>query len=92
MKRFLLLLALASMAGAHELTVSGTRFLLDGKPVPYTGISFFNAIYNPAFQKSREDRVAWMKKFQRYGINALRVWAQRDSKRGFVDACAECSL
>jgi hypothetical protein len=31
-------------ASAHEITVSGTRFLLDGKPFPYTGISFFNAV------------------------------------------------
>jgi hypothetical protein len=91
-KRVFLLLALAWMAGAHELTVSGTRFLMDGKPFPYTGISFFNAIYNPAFQKSREDRVGWLKKFQRYGINVLRVWSQWDSKRGFVDACPECTL
>jgi hypothetical protein len=88
----LLLLAIASIAGAHELTVSGTRFLLDGKPFPYTGISFFNAIYNPAIHKSREDRVRWLRKFQRYGINVLRVWAQWDNKRGFVDSCAECSL
>jgi len=77
---------------AHELTVSGTRFLLDGKPFPYTGISFFNAIYNPAFNKSPEDRQAWMRKFQRYGINVLRVWAQWDNKRGFVDSGPECSL
>ncbi len=88
----LLLLAFASIAGAHELTVSGTHFLLDGKPFPYTGISFFNAIYNPAFNKSNEDRVVWLRKFQHYGINVLRIWSQWDNKRGFVDACPECSL
>jgi len=88
----LLLLAFVSVAAAHELTVSGSRFLLDGKPFPYTGISFFNAVYNPALHKSREDRVAWIRKFQRYGINVLRVWAQWDNKRGFVDSCPECSL
>src|SRR2546428_8917696 len=76
MKRILLLLALASAAGAHELSISGTRFLLDGKPFPYTGISFFNAIYNPAFNQSSEERVRWLRKFQRYGINVLRVWSQ----------------
>jgi hypothetical protein len=91
MKTFLLL-AFASIAGAHELTVSGTRFLLDGKPFPYTGISFFNAIYNPAFNKSSADRVAWMRKFEKYGINVLRIWSQWDNKRGFVNACPECSL
>jgi hypothetical protein len=28
----------------HEVTISGTCFLLDGAPFPYTGISFYNAI------------------------------------------------
>jgi hypothetical protein len=79
-------------ANAREITVSGTRFLLDGKPFPYTGISFFNAIYSPAFNQSSEARMKWLEKFQRYGINVLRVWSQWDSKRGFVDACPECTL
>lgn len=70
----------------HEITVSGTRFLLNGKPFPYTGISFFNAIYNPAFNKSSEERTQWLRKFGRYGINVLRVWSQWDNKRGFVDS------
>ena len=93
MKRLLpLWLSLAALAGAHELTVSGTRFLLDGQPFPYTGISFFNAIYNPAFNRGSEERTAWLRKFQRYGINVLRIWSQWDSKRGFVNTCPECSL
>jgi hypothetical protein len=33
-----------------------------------------------------------MAKFQRYGINVLRIWSQWDNKRGFVDGCPECSL
>jgi hypothetical protein len=89
---FLLLLASVLPAGAHELSISGTRFLLDGKPFPYTGLSFFNAIYNPNFNGASEDRVRWMRKFQKYGVNVLRVWAQWDSKRGFANACAECTL
>jgi hypothetical protein len=36
----------------HELTISGTRFLMDGAPSPYTGITFFNADYNKAFNES----------------------------------------
>jgi hypothetical protein len=92
MKILTFLLLLAPVAGAHELTVSGTRFLLDGKPFPYTGISFFNAIYNPAFNKSSEERMAALRKFKRYGINVLRLWAQWDNKRGFVDVCPDCSL
>lgn len=31
-------------AASHELTISGTRFQLDGKPFAYTGVSFFNAL------------------------------------------------
>ena len=72
-------------AAASELTVSGTRFQIDGKPFPYTGVSFFNAIYNTNFNASSEARVVWLKKFQSYGINVLRVWCQWDSTRGFVD-------
>ena len=88
----LLFAALAVGQPKNEITVSGTRFLLNGKQFPFTGVSFFNAIYNPAFNKSSEDRKQWLTKFQKHGINVLRVWAQWDNKRGFVDACPECSL
>ena len=71
-------IAIVVAAGAHELTVSGTRFQLDGKPFPYTGVSFFNAIYNPNFNASSEGRVVWIRKFQSFGINVLRVWCQWD--------------
>lgn len=86
------LLAARAPAAAAEITVSGTRFLLDGKPFPYAGISFFNAIYNPAFNRSSAERTGWLQKFKRYGINVLRVWSQWDNRRGFVDSCADCSL
>jgi hypothetical protein len=76
----------------HELGISGTRFLLDGKPFPYTGISFFNAIYNPTFNRNSEERVRWLRKFKSYGLNVLRVWAQWDNRRGFVDAAPEHTL
>lgn len=82
----------APAATQSGITVSGTDFLLDGRPFPYTGVSFFNAIYNPAFTRSQQDRMRWLEKFQRYGINVLRVWGQWDNKRGFVDACATCTL
>jgi len=93
-KMRLALLALAALlpAAAQELSVSGTRFAMDGAPFPYTGISFFNAIYNPAFNKSPADRGAWLAKFRKYGINVLRIWAQWDNRQGFVDTCPECSL
>ncbi len=76
----------------HELTVSGTRFALDGEPFPFTGVSFFNAIYNPAFNKDSTTRREWLHRFQQYGINVLRVMVQWDSKRGFVDAGPEKTL
>jgi len=75
--RLLLTLTLAAALAAaqftHEITTSRTRFLLDSKPFPYTGISFFNAIYNKAFNQNPADRRQWMEKFRRHGINeALR--------------------
>lgn len=78
--------------GRHEISVSGTHFLLNGAPFPFTGVSFFNAIYNPHFNRSPEERREWMRKFQRYGVNVLRVWSQWDNKRSFVDSCPTCTL
>ena len=75
-----------STVTSHRIAVAGTRFTLDEKPFPYTGLSFFNAIYNPTFNASSEVRQKWLKKFQSYGINVLRVWCQWDNTRGFVDA------
>ncbi|GAA4452373.1 hypothetical protein GCM10023189_15680 [Nibrella saemangeumensis] len=77
---------------SHELAIQGTSFIMDGKPFPFTGISFFNAIFNPAFNKSTADRKAWLEKFQRYGINVLRIWGQWDNGRGYVDDCPTCTL
>jgi hypothetical protein len=76
----------------HSITVSGTHFLVNGEPFPFTGISFFNAIYNPTFNKSSEERMKWLGKFRRYGINVLRIWCQWDSKRGFADAGPESTM
>ena len=38
------------------VTVSGTRILFDGQPFYYEGLSFFNALYNKAFNESDETR------------------------------------
>ena len=75
-----------------EIAVSGTRFQLDGRAFPYTGVSFFNAVYNTNFNASSEKRAVWLRKFQEYGINVLRVWCQWDNARGFVDASATSTL
>ncbi|HVF27852.1 MAG TPA: hypothetical protein VM943_06415 [Pyrinomonadaceae bacterium] len=75
-----------------ELTVSGTTFMRAGQPFPFTGISFFNAIYNPTFNKDSATRKEWMRKFQRYGINVLRVWGQWDTARGYADTAPQNTL
>jgi hypothetical protein len=82
----------AISAESRVLAVSGTRFLLDGQPFPYTGISFFNAIYNPEFNRSAGARRQWIATFKKYGINVLRVWCQWDTERPFVDAAPEHTL
>jgi hypothetical protein len=88
----LLLSGLTAKAQSHPLAVAGTRFTLDEKPFAYTGVSFFNAIYNPTFNASSEARMAWLMKFQKYGINVLRVWCQWDNARGFVDAAPTSTM
>lgn len=79
-------------APRHTLTVSGTTFQLDSQPFPYTGVSFFNALYNPTFNKSSAARREWLEKFRRSGINVLRVWAQWDSNTTFADGGPESTL
>lgn len=88
------LLTFGSTALAQEakLTVSGTDFLMNGEPFAYTGVTFFNAIYNRTFNRSSAERLKWIDKFNRYGVNVLRVWGQWDNKRGFIDSCDTCTL
>ncbi|MFN0101544.1 MAG: hypothetical protein ACKV2U_05570 [Bryobacteraceae bacterium] len=44
------LLATIPLPAGHTLIVRGRCFYIDGRPFPYTGVSFFSALYNPAFQ------------------------------------------
>jgi hypothetical protein len=74
------------------LSIKGTHFMMDGKPFDFTGVSFFNALYNPTFNKDEQARIFWLKKFNDYGITVLRVWAEWNNDRGFVDACDSCRL
>lgn len=76
----------------NEISIAGTCFLLNGAPFPYTGISFYNAIYNPNFNKSYAERRKWLQKFQQYGINVLRIFSQWDMKQPWIDTCPDCSL
>jgi hypothetical protein len=86
------LVCVSGAAAGAELSVSGTRFLLGGKPFPWTGVSFFNAVHNQEFNRNSNVRRQWLRKFRKYGINVLRIWGQWDSRRGFVDTCPECTL
>lgn len=76
---------LYTVFGQNTLTVSGNRFLMNGEPFEYTGISFFNALYNEAFNKDSEARKRYLRKFGETGINVLRIWCQWDNARGFID-------
>lgn len=76
----------------HDIETKGIEFTRNGQPFHFTGLSFFNAIYNPTFNKDAASRKAWLTKFKSNGINVLRIWAQWDNTLGFVDACSTCTL
>jgi len=69
----------------NVLSVKGTGFEMNGESFEYTGISLFNAIYNPEFNRNSESRREYLRKFRETGINVLRIWCQWDNARGFVD-------
>lgn len=91
-------LALFASTGLHaadaavEITTAGTDFKVDGAPFPFTGVSFFNAVFNPTFNRDSATRREWLRKFRSYGINVLRIWAQWDNTRGFVDGSPTSTL
>ena len=76
------------------LGIKGTRLTLDGKPFCWQGLSFFNALFNPAFNRSADGRLLWLHTFQANGISCLRVWCEWDfpSPRTFVDVAPGRSL
>lgn len=84
----------AGRGAGHVLGVDGTRITLDGKPFPLTGVSFFNALYNPRFNASADERQRWLETFLAYGVNTLRVWCQWDFEppRDFIDTGPEQSM
>lgn len=71
--------------GKNILTVKGTGFELNNNSFEFTGVSFFNALYNKEFNTNSEVRRSWIRKFNNSGINVLRVWCQWDNTRGFID-------
>ena len=78
----LLAALLPALAAGQTLTVEGARFLMDGEPFAYTGVSFFNALYNAEFNRSEEARGLWLDKFRRYGITVVAV---RHGENGAVE-------
>lgn len=78
--------------GLNVISVKGTRFEMNGAPFEYTGISFFNAIYNKAFNESSEIRRKNIKIFKEHGINVLRIWCQWDNPSGYIDSGKDKTL
>lgn len=76
------------------LGIQGTRLTLDGAPFFFQGLTFFNAIFNETFNRSADERLAWLKKFQANGISAVRVWCEWDfpPPRSFIDVAPGRSL
>jgi hypothetical protein len=76
------------------LGIDGTRLTLDGQPFHLQGLSFFNAVFNTAFNRSPSDRLHWLGVFQANGINCLRVWCQWDfvAPNILVDVDPESSM
>jgi hypothetical protein len=96
-RKFLMLLLLTGLStvncfAQNTITVKGTGFEMNGKPFEYNGISFFNALYNPEFNKNSETRRSYIQSFKNTGINVLRVWCQWDNARGFADGGAGKTL
>jgi hypothetical protein len=83
-----------SVRSTKTLQIDGTRLLLDGQPFFFQGLSFFNAIYNPTFNRSPADRLHWLRVLKTHGVNVLRVWCQWDFSppRTFVDVGPEHTM
>jgi hypothetical protein len=81
-------------ASGHTLGIDGTQLTLDGRPFPLTGVSFFNALYNPTFNQNDTERERWLTTFLESGVNTLRVWCQWDfaPPRDFIDTDPEHSM
>jgi len=76
----------------NVIRVEGTGFTLNGDPFEFTGISFFNALYNAEFNKDAGTRQAYIRRFRGLGINVLRVWCQWDNTHGFIDGGKDKTL
>lgn len=74
------------------IAVRGTNFTLDSVAFNYSGISFFNALYNPIFNSNTQSRLQWLNKFKDYGISVIRIWGEWNNDLGFIDTCDSCTI
>ncbi|NLS79866.1 MAG: hypothetical protein GXY76_21675 [Chloroflexi bacterium] len=83
-----------SAAPARVLAIRGAQLWLDEQPFYWQGLSFFNALYNPAFNRSEAAHRRWLRKFVANGVNVLRVWCQWDFSppRTFVDVSPDHTM
>jgi hypothetical protein len=74
------------------LAVNGTQLELDDQPFYFQGLSFFNALYNPAFNVDNAQRRRWLSYLKSWGVTALRVWGDWRVCNGWVDEGPDNSL
>ncbi|MGM0375871.1 MAG: hypothetical protein ACQEQ0_03795 [Bacteroidota bacterium] len=72
------------------IEIKGTNFTLNQQPFNFTGITFFNALYNPTFNSSEANQLHWLKKLNDNGITVIRIWAEWNNDLGFIDTCDSC--
>jgi hypothetical protein len=85
---------MATTRTTKVLGVQGTKLTLAGKPFFWQGVAFFNALHNPAFNRSADERLAWLRTFKANGISVLRIWCQWNfpPPRTFTDVGPEQSM
>ena len=80
------------MTSTKTIAIDGTGFALDGRPFLFQGLSFFNAVFSPSFNRSDGTRTQWLSKFKDNGVTVLRLFGQWDCGRGWVDAFPDSTL
>ena len=74
------------------LSISGTEILYDGQPYYFQGLTFFNALYNTAFNQSDEERRRHLKYLKSWGFTMMRVWGDWRTQNGWIDEGPDQSL
>lgn len=80
------------MRPSPVIGIQGTDFTLNNEPFNFTGISFFNALYNPTFNSNTQTQLLWLKKMKDYGITVVRIWGEWNNDLEFIDTCDACTL